>query len=61
MFFVPKFTLFWPTTGHSYNREGTKLAKGHLYALMRHLALHYRALIATTEPGNCPRESLFCP
>ena len=28
---------------------------------MGHLDLHIRALIATTEPRNCPRESLFCP
>ena len=54
--------MFLPITGHSYNyREGTKLAKGHLYALMRHLALYIRALLATTEPGNCPCESLVCP
>ena len=26
-----------------------------------HLALHIRALIATAEPGNCPRESFFLP
>ena len=34
----------------------------HLYALMGHLALYiYRALLATTEPGNCPCESCFAP
>ena len=32
-----------------------------LYALMRHLAFHIRALIATAEPGNCPRESFSLP
>ena len=58
--FVPKF-LFCPLRDTVIIREGTKLAKGHLYVLMWHLALHIRALIATTDPGNCPRESLFCP
>ena len=42
-------------------REGTKLAKGPLCALMGHVALHIRALIATTEPENCPRDSYFLP
>ena len=27
--------------GHSYYREGTKWAKGYLYALMGHLAFHF--------------------
>ena len=45
--------------GNFYIREGTKLAKGHIYALIGHLALNIRALKATTEPGNCPRESFF--
>ena len=55
--FVPNCVLFFAHYGAQLYREGTKLARGHLYALMGHLALH----IATTEPGNCPRESLFCP
>ena len=33
-------------------REGTKWAKGHLYALTGHLAFHIGALIATAEPGQ---------
>ena len=51
---------FLPPTGHSY-REGTKWAKGHLYALMGHLAFHIRALRATAEPGICPREPYSLP
>ena len=50
--------------GHSYYREGTKWAKalGHLYALMGHLSCHkFWALIATAEPGNCPREPFSLP
>ena len=38
--------------GAQLYREGTKWAKGHLYALIRHLAFHIRALIATAEPVN---------
>ena len=45
----------------AHNREGTKWTKGHIYALMGHLAFHIRALIATAEPGNCPRESFSLP
>ena len=41
--------------------EGTKWAKGHLYALMGHLVFHIRALIATAELGNYPHESLSLP
>ena len=49
-------------TGHSYYREGTKWAKGHLYALMGHLSGHIWALIATAEPNNyCPREPFSLP
>ena len=48
-------------TGHSYYKEVTKLAKGHLYALMGHLAFHFRALIAPAESGNCPREPFSLP
>ena len=48
--------FFCPLRGIVIYREGTKWAKGHLYALMGHLAFHIRALIATVEPGNCPRE-----
>ena len=50
-----------PLTGHSYYQEGTNWAKGHLYALMGHLAFHFRAPIATAEPGNCPREPFPLP
>ena len=54
--------LFFAHYGAQINdREGTKFAKGHLCALMGHLALYIRALIATTEPGNCPRDSYFSP
>ena len=52
--------IFDPTGAQLY-REGTKWAKRHLYALMGHLAFHIRALIATAEPGNCPRESFSLP
>ena len=40
--------------GAQLYREGTKLAKGHLYAFMGHLAQHIRALMATSEPENFP-------
>ena len=51
---------FFAHYGAQLYREGTKLAKGHLYALMWHLALHIRAhVIVTSEPGNCPRESFL--
>ena len=40
--------------GAQLHREGTKLAKGHIYALMGHLALHIIGPLATTEQGNCP-------
>ena len=36
---------FFAPDGPQLYREGTKWAKGHLYALMGHLALHIRALI----------------
>ena len=54
--------IFTPDGAQSY-REGTNWAKGHLYALMGHLAhsFHIRALIATAEPENCPRESFSLP
>ena len=39
----------------------TKWAKGHLYALMGHLSCYIWALMATTEPGNCPRDPFSLP
>ena len=39
--FVPKCG-----NGHSYNKQGTQWAKGHLHALMGQLALHIMALVA---------------
>ena len=53
--------IFLPLTGHILYREGSKWTKGHFYALMGHLAFHIRALIATAEPGNCPREPFPLP
>ena len=41
--------------------EKAQSGKGQLYALMGHLAFHFRALIATAEPGNCPREPFSFP
>ena len=52
--------IFAPDGAQLY-REGTKWAKGHLYALMGHLSYHIRALIATAEPINCPREPISLP
>ena len=50
---------FFAHYGAQLYREGTKFAKGHLNALMGHLSIHIRALIATTEPGNYPRDFFF--
>ena len=47
--------------GAQLYREGTKWTKGHLYALMGHLAFHIRAHIVTVEPENCPREPFSLP
>ena len=53
---------FCPWRGtHSYYREGTRWAKGHLYASMGHLSCYIWALMAKTEPGNCPREPFSLP
>ena len=42
------------------HREGTTLAKGHMLCLVGEFSPScISALIATTEPGNCPRESFF--
>ena len=51
--------LIFAPDGAQLYREGTKWAKGHLYALMGHLAHHIRALMATSEPENCPHEFLL--
>ena len=52
--FVPKYAYLPMHYGAQLHREGTKLAKGHIYALMGHLALHIIGPLATTEQGNCP-------
>ena len=52
--------IFVPDGAQLY-RVGTKWAKGHLYVLIGHLAFHIRALIATVEPGNYPREPFSLP
>ena len=53
--------IFAPDEAQLLYREGTKWAKGHLYALIGHLSCHIWALIATAELGNCPREPFSLP
>ena len=52
---------FLSIAGQSYIAKAQSWQRGTFYALMGHLALHIRALIATTEPGTGPRESFFLP
>ena len=50
-----------PLTGHSKIEKAQSGQRGtfRLYALMGHLSCHICALMATTEPGNCPRASFL--
>ena len=47
-------------TGHIIEKAQSG-QRGIFYVLMEYLAFHIRALIATAEPGNCPRESFSLP